>query len=511
MTTVPIASSEQVERAFDASPPRRRAASITIGLLGTDERRASTECVAAWRRQCDLAGVELLLLPGRLEGRPGADALPTAGQSDTRSTMQAELRRECLARARGDVVVFRRDTRPPRSGEVEALRDRLAHRGAGPRERGLLSVVVPAHNAAPFLERSLAALRASDLAEDRFEIVFVDDASTDDGAAIAARYVDTIVRLDADRPFGPAYARNRGFEVASGDTIAFVDADVRVHPDALSAFQQSFEREPELDAILGSYDTDPPARSLVSQHRNLLHHFYHQRCSGDVLTFWAGCGAIRSAAFAKAGHYDEWHFVRPQVEDLELGFRLRAAGCRVVLRPQIRGTHLKRWKLAEVITTDLRDRMVPWMRVVNQRLAASRPGLLSLRAAERFNTVLTCGAAAALVGLALFPHPMWGMLAIACAVAVLVANRGQYAFFLRLRGAPFTIATVPLDLLYYLINGVATLGGLLLRETVGEPKPEPVSEALAEIGDDAWPPVRSRRSGPFDHLMSPGRMHPGGD
>jgi glycosyltransferase involved in cell wall biosynthesis len=189
-------------------------------------------------------------------------------------------------------------------------------------ERPLMSVVMPAHNAAGMLPRTLAALRNSDLPRSRWELIVVDDGSGDETSLIAARYADTVVTLPG-KASGPAYARNRGFEVSRGDIIVFIDADCIVHPDTLSRFEEFLGSDPDLGAIFGSYDDKPPASGLMSQYRNLVHHYVHHQNAGEVETFWAAAGAIRRDVFAEVGMYDEWHYSKPQIEDIELGARIR--------------------------------------------------------------------------------------------------------------------------------------------------------------------------------------------
>src|SRR5437867_660647 len=99
-------------------------------------------------------------------------------------------------------------------------------------ERPALSVIVPVRDGEHFLTASLAALRASDLPASQWELIVVDDSSRDRSAELAARYADRLVRLIGGSR-GPAFARNRGADVARGDALVFVDADVCVHPDAL--------------------------------------------------------------------------------------------------------------------------------------------------------------------------------------------------------------------------------------------------------------------------------------
>ena len=61
------------------------------------------------------------------------------------------------------------------------------------------------------------------------------------------------------------------------------------------------------------------------------------------------------------------------------------------------------------------------------------------------------------------------------------------------RGALFTLASIALDSLCYLVSGIATIAGWLLREIVGEPRPDAVTQAYFEVGAKQWPPVRAKR------------------
>jgi hypothetical protein len=54
----------------------------------------------------------------------------------------------------------------------------------------------------------------------------------------------------------------------------------------------------------------------MSQYRNLIHHHVHHQNAGHVETFWAGAGGVRRDVFSEAGMYDEWHYGRPQIEDI---------------------------------------------------------------------------------------------------------------------------------------------------------------------------------------------------
>jgi cellulose synthase/poly-beta-1,6-N-acetylglucosamine synthase-like glycosyltransferase len=366
-----------------------------------------------------------------------------------------------------------------------------------------LSVIVPARNASGTLPAALAAVRGSDLPRDQWELIVVDDASTDATVQVAARYADAVLELPGPRPFGPAYARNRGCDIARGEVIVFVDADVCVHPDTLRRFAELFREDASIGAAFGSYDANPAASGLVSQYRNLLHHHVHQANAGDAETFWAGCGAVRRTVFLDADMFDEWHYPRPQIEDVELGARICALGHRIVLRPDIQATHLKRWTLWGLLRTDLLDRGVPWTRLLVQQGTATRVATLNLKRVEKVKTVLVCTALVCIAGAWLTRDARWLILTGTCVLAVIVGSTNLYARFARIRGVRFAFATIPLHLLYYATNGLSVCLGWLLHHAVGEPRPHPVVEAYAEVGVQRDPPLPSRRRrGPWAESVS---------
>ena len=323
-------------------------------------------------------------------------------------------------------------------------------------------MIVPAPDAEGLLPSTLGALGASTLPREQWELIVVDDASTDDTALVAAERADRVVRLPAPAR-GPGGARNAAAGVARGDWLVFIDADVRVHPDTLERFAEHADgRDPSLVAVFGSYDSRPAAAGLVTEYRNLLHRYVHLRGAGTAETFWAGCGAIRSDAFRAAGGFDTARFPRPQIEDIELGYRLRDAGGRIALDPAIQGTHLKRWRFWQMLRTDLRDRGVPWMRLLLERRGRT-PASLNAGTHEQLKVALVVVALLALAGSLPLASPLLALAGVAVLAAVVAMNGATYAWFARERGLAFAIAVVPLHLVYYASNAVSAGIGLLLH------------------------------------------------
>ncbi len=327
------------------------------------------------------------------------------------------------------------------------------------------SVVVPARNCPATLRRTLAALMASDLPRADWELIVVDDSSVDATPDMAREMADIVVTVTGG-PRGPAFARNRGAEVARGATLVFVDADVCVHPDAVRRLVELLEIGTGApSAAFGAYDTHPEAAGIVSQYRNLLHHYVHQTNAGPADTFWAGCGAVRRASFMSAGMFDQKRFPRPQIEDIDFGYRLTDHGEHIVLVPDIQGTHLKHWTLGRMLATDYADRAVPWMRLMLERRSVARPGSLNLRLSEKVFTALT-GIALMLVVVAVVMFDARYLVAAAVAlVPVMIGNRQLVAWFGRERGIGFAVAVVPLRLLFYLTSGAGAASAIVLHLT----------------------------------------------
>lgn len=318
-----------------------------------------------------------------------------------------------------------------------------------------ISVVVPAYGQAAQLAECLNAIRTA--AGRETEIIVVDDASPEDLAAVGAAAGARMIRLA--RNSGPAAARNRGAQQARGDILFFVDSDVVVAPDAIRRVGSTLEAHPDVAAVFGSYDARPRAPGVVSQYRNLLHHFVHQNANREASTFWAGCGAVRRGVFVAVGGFDPERFPRPSIEDIELGYRLRRAGHRITLDRALQGTHLKLWTFLGVLHTDVVGRAIPWSRLIQE--SRRMPDDLNVRWSQRVCVGLV-GLAA--VGLALVPvQPAAAAGAAAALGAVVGINRRLFAFLARERGPWFAAACVPLHVLHYLCAGSGYLYAWTIR------------------------------------------------
>ncbi|MBP7145981.1 MAG: glycosyltransferase family 2 protein [Acidobacteria bacterium] len=309
-----------------------------------------------------------------------------------------------------------------------------------------VSVIVPACNASSYLDRCLGALLAGQ--GDGYEIIVVDDCSVDATPAIAERLGVEVIRLNSNS--GPSRARNTGARRARGEYLLFVDSDVVVRPGTIPHIREFLDANPGVASVFGSYDTEPAAKGIVTEYRNLLHHYTHQQGRREASTFWAGCGAIRREVFLAVGGFDEVSHPRC-IEDIELGYRLRAAGHQIVLDHELLCKHMKRWTVPSMVKTDILGRAIPWARLMIGRKTA--PDDLNIKRAQKLCVLL--------MGLALLSIPAvlltpWSLAVGAAALLLIVAlNAPLFRFLVERRSVLFAIACIPLQFLYYLYSGLS--------------------------------------------------------
>lgn len=114
-----------------------------------------------------------------------------------------------------------------------------------------ISVIIPAYNAAATLPRALDSVLAQTWPA--YEIIVVDDGSTDATGEVIASYSELVRYVRQDNA-GPSAARNQGVAMAYGEWIAFLDADDWYYPERLAQHAQMIASDPALDFLVGNFD-----------------------------------------------------------------------------------------------------------------------------------------------------------------------------------------------------------------------------------------------------------------
>jgi glycosyltransferase involved in cell wall biosynthesis len=168
-----------------------------------------------------------------------------------------------------------------------------------------LSVVIPAHNEenyiAPCLEAVLAEVAANGM-HGRFEVLVVDNASSDRTAEIARGYQN--VRVVEEPTKGLTRARQRGLEEARGSVLAYVDADTRMPPGWIGCVLEAFDRDETLVCVSGPYvyhDATPTEAAFVRLYWRILASPAY-RLTGFMVV--GGNFAARGEALVRMGGFD---------------------------------------------------------------------------------------------------------------------------------------------------------------------------------------------------------------
>jgi glycosyltransferase involved in cell wall biosynthesis len=182
----------------------------------------------------------------------------------------------------------------------------------------LVSVVIPALDAEATIANTLAGLGAQDL-DGPFEVIVVDDGSTDSTRRIATQAQGAVRVLDSPR-LGPGPARNLGAAEARAPVLAFLDADCTPRPGWLRAGLAAIEAA---DLVQGRVEADPADLPGPFDHMIWV--------LGPSALYESANLFVRSDLFRRLGGFEDWLRARigkPLGEDVWFGWRARRAGAR---------------------------------------------------------------------------------------------------------------------------------------------------------------------------------------
>ena len=184
-----------------------------------------------------------------------------------------------------------------------------------------------------------------------------------------------------------------------------------------------------------------------------LYHYIHQTSKNEASTFWTGCGAIRREVFFKIGKFNEHCRM---MEDIELGYRLKAQNHRIRLVKDLYVKHLKHYSFLKLLKSDLFDRAIPWtiLMLKNKQFTSD----LNVKRQHKLSAILIILMVASLF-IAL--KSIWFMLAFPVLLGIyILINHDFYQFFYRKRGLIFSLSVIPLHFLYYFYGSLGFILGI---------------------------------------------------
>jgi glycosyltransferase involved in cell wall biosynthesis len=184
----------------------------------------------------------------------------------------------------------------------------------------LVTVVVPVYNGEAFLRQTLESVFAQDL--DSFEVILVDDGSSDGSAAIAKLFP---VRYVYQENQGPSAARNTALTLARGELVGFVDADDLLPPNKLSVQARYLAEHRDTGCVLGRQEwivEDGIAHSPLER----------DHVFGEVGGIQLVTAMIRRSVLQELGGFDSSY---RYAEDRDLFVRMRERGVDIVVLPEV--------------------------------------------------------------------------------------------------------------------------------------------------------------------------------
>ena len=196
----------------------------------------------------------------------------------------------------------------------------------------MISVIVPNHNGSATIATCLRSLFSSHY--QAFEVIVVDDCSSDGSIDIIHQFPCRLIRLD--RREGASKARNTGARESCGDVLFFIDADCVVQEDTLARVADAYRNAPD-SVTGGSYTPVAHDDSFFSTFQSVFINYSELRNPApDYIASHAM--VIGKSIFEKSGGFAE-DFM-PILEDVEFSHRLKRAGVRLSMDSAILVRHI---------------------------------------------------------------------------------------------------------------------------------------------------------------------------
>ena len=201
-----------------------------------------------------------------------------------------------------------------------------------------LSVIVPNRNGEKTIGLCLEALFNSD--HDSFEVIVVDDCSTDNSVALIEQFPCTLVGLTEHA--GAAEARNRGARQSTGALLFFIDADCLVQKETLAIAEQAAKQQGKDVVIGGTYTCRPVDQHFFSLFQSIFIHFSELKNSLNPDYIAAHAMILSADTFRISGGFPE-DFL-PIIEDVEFSHRLRRRGYNLKMEPKLQVRHIFQYR-----------------------------------------------------------------------------------------------------------------------------------------------------------------------
>ena len=315
-----------------------------------------------------------------------------------------------------------------------------------------ISIVIPCYNSRKTITECLTAIRKSIYKD--YEIVVVDDHSSDNTVEIAARYADKVIPLSENK--GSGNARQVGMEQSSSDIICFVDSDVLIKPQTVSMIMSFLSQHPEVDAVTGLLSKEHPHQNFFSQYKNLYMNYIFNLLPDRVTFLFGSICALRKQAGCPGDN------ALRHTPDTEFGQRLFLGGKTIAFLKDLGVVHLKSYTPLSFFKNDFR---VPfsWAKIFVRfagwrQLGRNKTGFAHASRTQLASVVVT--ASVFFLAGASFFVPSAGIGLYFLSIFWLTLNIRFFVFLFRERGSAFLLTCVPVTFADQLVMAFGIVAGI---------------------------------------------------
>jgi len=325
-----------------------------------------------------------------------------------------------------------------------------------------VSIIIPNYNGATTIARCLEAALASRYP--RFEVIVVDDCSSDNSVEIINQFPCQLVQLEAHA--GASRARNVGAVHSKGDILFFTDADCVLKEDTLALAGKALAAAGSDAVIGGTYTSIPFDNTFFSLFQSVLINYSEtkRRTNPDYVA--AHAMMVNAEVFRDRSGFKE-DFL-PILEDVEFSHRLRRAGCKLAVNPAIQVRHIFNFSLSRSFFNAFNKSMYWTIYSINNKDLFADSGTASV---ELKTNVLGYFLIVLLLPVLLITHSTTALVIIGFVLGInLLLSRHLLLMFYRAGGSVFFVgAALYYLLLYPLPVGVGAMAGVIknfMRTTI---------------------------------------------
>lgn len=214
-----------------------------------------------------------------------------------------------------------------------------------PSAKPLISVIIPVYNAQDTLSLCLDRLCKSDYS--KFEVILVDDCSSDKSVDIAQKYPAKLINMPKNQ--GAAPARNQGAKAAKGSILLFMDSDILVEENSLSLVAEDLG-DKKIAGVVGLLSPKLKFNNFASNYKNLYMHYTYSILPRSVSVFYTSFAAVRKEIFEECGGFDA-NYRQATIEDIEMGERITSRGHKLILNKRLQVEHVRHYSFDQLLKT----------------------------------------------------------------------------------------------------------------------------------------------------------------